>query len=457
MGSLLTNTLCCAGNCLCHCCNNICSDAMKINPKLFSRIGYIVLSLISVLFSLLILFYGSVILKPFNGWISCPIPDATVTDGDNLLVCLGVSSVYRMSFTLLCLHVLIVLCSLCSNKCAQVINNDCWSLKVLLVIGIYFAFFFVSNSFFSVYASISRYVSLFFILYQVLVTISFAHIINLNIVDSMDEVEGRGGNGCKYQFCLLFLTAVFGGLAVFWIVAAFIWHHDHWYNFIIIGLTILLGVAFIIISISKLVNRKRLLTSVYMLSFTTYLCWSALESQPKDIPVPTPTSNSTITDIILSDTFTDSSNINFLDIAVGLVYLFLSLCFLGFYIKKNPENRNSNPDSEEEKVLNSNPLIEEENKKSDIEIIEKGITLEVEDEAVTSAYIYFQIFMVFMSIYYCMLLTNWNVIDANSKTFSINTSWVSFWIKIITMFLANLLYIFVLLAPRLFPDREFMF
>ena len=440
MTSCFTNLLCCAGNCLCHACNNICSDAMKINPKLFSRVGYIVLSLVSVLFSLLILFYGSIILKPFNGFIQCP---ESSTEGDDLLACLGISSVYRMSLTLVAVHIFIIVFSLCSGKCATIINNDCWSLKILLVIGIYFAFFFVPNSFFSVYASISKYISLIFILYQVLVTISFAHIINLNLVDSMDEIEGRGGSACKYQFCLLFLTALFGGMSIFWIIYSLIKHFSPWYNVLIIGLTVLLGVAFTIVSISNLVNRKRLLTSVYMFSFTTYLCWSTLQSQPTTETNPDPPK--------------PNLSINFLDIAVGLVYLFLSLCFLGFYIKKNPDNRNANLNSEEEKLINSNPLLEEENKKSEVELLEKGIKLEEEDEGISSAYIYFQVFMIFMSIYYCMLLTNWNVIVANSKTVEINSSWASFWIKLVALFLANILYIFVLIAPRLFPNRNFVF
>ncbi len=322
------------------------------------------------------------------------------------------------------------------------------------MIAIYFAFFFVGNSFFSIYAAISRYISIIFILYQVLVTISFAHIINLNLVDSMDSVEEKGGSACKYKFCLLFLTFVFFGLTVFWIIISFINHYQRWYNFVIIGVTILFGVAFTILSISNIVTRKRLLTSIYMLSFTTFLCWSALESQPK-IQEEGSGSGSGGSG---SESQTKSElSINFLDIAIGLLYLFLSLCFLGFYIKKNPQNRDNNPDSEEQKVLNSNPLIEEETKKSDVELVEKDIKLEEEEEGVTAAYIFFQVFMVFMSVYYCMLLTNWNVIDASSKTIAYTRTWTSFWIKLVTMILANLLYIWVLIAPKIFPNREFVF
>lgn len=76
----------------------------------------------------------------------------------------------------------------------------------------------------------------------------------------------------------------------------------------------------------------------------------------------------------------------------------------------------------------------------------------------SSAYFFFHIFMIFMSLYYCMLLTNWNVIDPNStQPDLLGPSWSSFWIKATTILITFLLYVYVLLAPRLFPDREFDF
>jgi hypothetical protein len=77
---------------------------------------------------------------------------------------------------------------------------------------------------------------------------------------------------------------------------------------------------------------------------------------------------------------------------------------------------------------------------------------------ITPAYYLFHVFMIFMSIYYCMLLTNWTVIDANStSTELLAPSWSSYWVKIASMFATTLLYLWVLFAPKIFPDREFDF
>lgn len=345
MTSLLSSIFCCAGNCLCHCCNNICSDSMKINPKLFSRIGYIILSLISVGFSLIILFFGANILKPFDQFIHCPAG----SEGDKF-DCLGVSSVYRMSLALALVHLVIIIFSLISKQCAKVLNQECWSFKILFIIVLYFSFFFISNKFFIIYAEIAKYLSIIFLLYQVLVTIGFAHILNLELVEGWEQAEEKNKGTFKYNFALIVLTLIFGGLAIYWIVDSFIHYSDGLLNIVIICLTVLFGFGFTFVSISNLVNRKRLLTSVYIFSFVSYLCWSALNSKP--------------------DTSGEQIKISFEDIGIGLVYLFMALCFLGFYVKKSNSHATSSTSSyganaeksEAQAQLNKNPLIETESK-----------------------------------------------------------------------------------------------
>jgi hypothetical protein len=66
--------------------------------------------------------------------------------------------------------------------------------------------------------------------------------------------------------------------------------------------------------------------------------------------------------------------------------------------------------------------------------------------------------MMFMSIYYSMLLSNWNVMDSTSEqTVILSHSIISFWVKSSVIFLTGLTYVWILIAPRLFPDREFDF
>jgi hypothetical protein len=396
--------------------NNLFQDSKKINPKLFSRIGFIILNLFSLAISVVVLIFGSSILKPFNKFINCP--------ADREFECLGISSAYRMSLALVILHTIVIIFSLCGKNVARVINGDCWTLKFFIVFGAYFGFFFISNDFFSVYAHIAKYLSFIFIIYQITVTVSFAHVINIKLVDGLDNDDG-----CKYKFYLLMLSLIFSGLAIYWIVMSFLNFSNEVYNIVITCLTILFGIAFTLLSVSELVTRKRLLTSLYIFSYISYLNWSALLSQPS--------------------TEKNSNNFTYIDLMIEIFYLSLALFFLGFYIKKQPKNSNT----EEQKQVNKNPLLEEETVK-DVELLnDQSDENSCNDFEITKAFYYFHIFMIFLSIYYCMILTNWNVIENNILT----QNWQSFIIKIISLVFTVILYIWVQLAPRLFPDREFVF
>lgn len=342
MSGMVSSALCCAGNCLCQCVSNICSDTMKINPKLFSRIGFIFLNIIAVIISLVILFFAANILSPFEKFIHCP----NITDADEKFNCLGISSVYRMSVSLAFLHALVLLFCLFGKGCAKAINNDCWTFKFLCVFGVYFGLFFVSNDFFRIYAEISIYVSLLFQLYQVIVIISFAHIINLKLADGLDNAYDNGGDGaCKYQFWLIFLTLIFSGVSLFFIIVSFMYFLNSAFNMFFIILTIVLGIIFTGISISNLVNKKRLLTSIYLFSYICYICWSALNSQPKD-------------EVKKEEKL---SKISIIDILIGFSYLLGALFFLGFYIKKAPQQKiEPNNDNSEQEAINKNPMLEQE-------------------------------------------------------------------------------------------------
>jgi len=266
---------------------------------------------------------------------------------------------------------------------------------------------------------------------------------NINLVNGLDEANNKGEPGTRYKFWLLFLSFAFLAVGGYWIFESFVNYYSPWYNILIIAITLFFGVAFTLLSVSNIVTRKRLLTSIYIFSFISYLCWSALGSEPTD----------------------KQFKINFWDIFVGLVYLMIALSFIGFYVKKKETQFvNNDQNNEAEKVINANPIIETEAKGTGEknQLIEKGENkdkaVEEEEEEVTKPYIYFHIFMIFMSIYYCMLLTNWNVIDSDaSKVALFEQTWTSFVVKLVTLALSVLLYTWVLIAPKLFPDREFDF
>ncbi len=75
----------------------------------------------------------------------------------------------------------------------------------------------------------------------------------------------------------------------------------------------------------------------------------------------------------------------------------------------------------------------------------------------SNTYIIFHFIMMVLSVYGVMLVTNWgNPNFDNPISFTISSpSPSSYWINVGVAWVTALLYIWTLVAPRLFPDREF--
>lgn len=76
---------------------------------------------------------------------------------------------------------------------------------------------------------------------------------------------------------------------------------------------------------------------------------------------------------------------------------------------------------------------------------------------ISVATIWFQGLMIFASVYFAMLVSNWGQAtfenDADEEEF-FSANWMSFWVKILSLFFSATLYLFSLLGPVIFPDRD---
>ena len=54
-----------------------------------------------------------------------------------------------------------------------------------------------------------------------------------------------------------------------------------------------------------------------------------------------------------------------------------------------------------------------------------------------------------------MALTSWGAIEKNGDIANPNVGEASMWMLIVSQWVALLLYLWTLVAPRLFPDRDF--
>lgn len=92
------------------------------------------------------------------------------------------------------------------------------------------------------------------------------------------------------------------------------------------------------------------------------------------------------------------------------------------------------------------PLLEEE--------LEEGKEKEErEGQPVSYSYTFFHLIFALASMYSAMLLSGWT--NSSESSDLIDVGWTSVWVRICTEWVTAALYVWTLVAPLLFPDREF--
>jgi len=78
------------------------------------------------------------------------------------------------------------------------------------------------------------------------------------------------------------------------------------------------------------------------------------------------------------------------------------------------------------------------------------------EEAEASSFSFFHVIMMMGSCYLAMLLTNWTIVGSDSMaTIDPNSDNAPMWAKLTSMFVCILLYVWTLVAPMIFRDRDF--
>lgn len=131
--------------------------------------------------------------------------------------CLGLASVFRMTFALFVFHTIILLLILPRNGCAAVIHDAGWCIKLLVVVGMYIGFQWIPSAFFFYWAQVSKYISIIFMLVQSLYVLYVAYDFNDYLINTTTNDEAW--KNCMMVVYTLLLTA--GAVAL--IATTFIW------------------------------------------------------------------------------------------------------------------------------------------------------------------------------------------------------------------------------------------
>lgn len=79
---------------------------------------------------------------------------------------------------------------------------------------------------------------------------------------------------------------------------------------------------------------------------------------------------------------------------------------------------------------------------------------EKEAQPVSYSYTFFHLIFALASMYSAMLLSGWT--NSSESSDLIDVGWTSVWVRICTEWVTAALYVWTLLAPLFFPDREFL-
>lgn len=304
-----------------------------------------------------------------------------------------------------------------------IVKMICWFVLVVLM-------FFLPNPVISVYETLSKFGSGFFLLIQVIMLLDFTHTWNDAWV-AKDEQFWYVALLVVSLVCYI-VTFAFSGLLFYWFNPS---GNDCSLNIFFIVLTLVFAVAFALIALHPKVNGSLLPASVISV-YCAYVCYTGLSSEPSDYDC----------DRLHKHTKAVSTS----TLIIGLLTTVLSVVYSAvragssttFFSPPSSPRRGTSQDSKK-------PLLPSKDE-------EQGQKDEKKDEAqpVAYSYTFFHLIFALASMYSAMLLTGWTSSTADSEKL-IDVGWPSVWVRICTEWVTAGLYIWSLIAPLILPDREF--
>lgn len=457
---------CCAatslvGQGLCGCCKLTCGSF-----KQQVRFSYLLLFCFCVCLLFLIIW-----IKPFLEWfgglgITCPIP------GDP--ICLGASLIYRMSFVLVILHLIIFLILLTRSEFSKNVNEGAWCLKILFVIGVFIGFLWLPNTFSKVYSIIAMVFSIFFLIFQIIMIIDLCYLWNEAWVAAYDE-----GQKCYSVMLIAFTLALYGGFITL-TVFEYIWFAGCSYGTLAVSITLALSVLVTVLPLTRINPRGSIFTSSTVCMYSMYLTWVGLSNMTADCNADWKNKTKataiyigtggvltliSLLYVTFGDSRKSSGNVKIagnIDIAKGV------LDDRGEEHKKYEEDIEMEAKKQEKQdqraTAASNPASQN-NLVQQVNLGNQANRAQVEPEEErgkmsdytrSNTYLYFHIIMLCAAFYLAMLLTNWGTSDVAGRTFSFDYhSNAGSWFMIGSSWFTLALYAWTIIAPRVLKERAF--
>lgn len=412
-------------SCLASCCASLtcglCSSVASGISKKSARLAYCGLFGLSLIVSWILREVGAPLLEKFP-WINTSDSDTHTKEWYQIQAVLRVSLGNFLFFGILSL---IMIGIKDQNDKRDSWHHGGWCAKMIIWAVLVVLMFFLPNVVISIYETISKFGAGLFLLVQVIILLDGVHTWNDAWVAKDEQ---------KWYVALLVISIgcylaafTFSGILFVWFNPS---GHDCGLNVFFIVMTMILAFVFAVIALNPSVNGSLLPASVISV-YCAYVCYTALSSEPRDY--------------VCNGLHNKSKAVTISTLVLGMLTTVLSVLYSA--LRAGSSTTFLSPPSSP-KSAGKKPLLEGED-------MEEGRENKKETEArpVSYSYSFFHLIFALASMYSAMLLSGWTSSSESSDL--IDVGWTSVWVRICSEWFTAGLYIWTLVAPWLFPDREF--
>jgi len=378
-------------------------------------------------------------------------------------------SVYRVSFGLAVFH-LIMTCVMINVKRKgdprHSFQHSWWSVKLIGLAAIMVASFFIPNPVFVPYGWIALIGSGIFILIQLILLVDFAHSWTENWVGKFEETGSKVWAGLLVAATIfLYVVSIIMTVLmyVYWATSN---PRSCWMNPMFVTINALACFFLTILSIFPKIQDKNprigILQSAVVTTYSNYLVWSALSSQPNKMGC---------------STFPVGNGNDTVSLITGVAITFLALIYSALRVSSSGDAiHGAAADAEDTERLLTSPQDNDEGNTEDGEAINADVDKKKEKEKVAEAsdteqededdkveynYSFFHFIFLLAAMYLGMVLTNWETVsrvtgDGESESsILVDQGMAAVWVKMASSWVTLLLYLWTILAPIIFPNRKF--
>lgn len=380
--------------------------------------------------------------------------------------CVGALATARVCFGMAVFHGLMALLMIRVKNSSDFragIQDGWWLFKLLGIVGITVAAFFIPNEFFVVFGWIALFGAGGFILIQLVYLIEFAYSWAENW---LNKFEGEAGEENRsYYWLLLIATAVLYAVALTGTILIYVFFYNGsecWMNATFPTINILICALFSLASIHSRVQEAHpnrgtgLLQSGVVTLYCTYLVYSAVSSEPN------------------SGSFQcnpfDNMGGSVSSVLTGAAFTIVAVCWSTIRMSTKGNDlleggTGATTDSSIQAAEEGDKLLPELNDENipgsdshhhDDDDHHEGKVEDDERDEVAYNYSFFHVTFMLGVMYVYMIMTDWQIVSgvSHSDDFKVDHGFTAVWVKLSTSWLAALLYIWTLIAPIVLPGRD---